>query len=185
MSGSSRKARIGRGRNWSGGLFVLVNVAIYFFLAFPLLVVIGGSFSPEAHLTFPPSGISLRWYEAVFNDGQWLDSFVLSAILLVIVAPVSVLLVAPAAYVIARSSFPGKSIINMIVMAPLMVPQIMLGLAMLFIFTRWGLIDSRLGLVIGHTVTVLPFVFRIVLFIAMAVPIMFVLERYVGLTRSM
>ncbi|MHA4875405.1 ABC transporter permease, partial [Enterococcus faecium] len=48
------------------------------FLPAPLVIVIGASFSPGSVLQFPPPGFSLRWYEAVLGNHEWVMAFVAS-----------------------------------------------------------------------------------------------------------
>ncbi len=49
-------------------LLILFTVLVYIFLTGPLIIVFGASVSDTTYLTFPPQGLSLRWFENIFRD---------------------------------------------------------------------------------------------------------------------
>jgi putative spermidine/putrescine transport system permease protein len=138
------------------------SVAVYVFLLAPLVVVVLASFNAADFLSFPPRGFSLRWYRALWESDQWVDSFRLSVVVTVVVTPLSLLIGTLAAYALGRYAFPGKGAIATLVMAPLVMPQIILGIALLNYFSALGLINSVAGLVVGHLVVTLPYTVRLV-----------------------
>ena len=67
----------------------LYCLAVAVFLLAPILVVIPMSFSPSEFLEFPPSALSLRWYQSLFNSAEWTGAALISlkaAVLTVLVA---------------------------------------------------------------------------------------------------
>jgi putative spermidine/putrescine transport system permease protein len=150
-----------RRRPSPGKLFVdAVAILVFIFLIIPLVVIVAASFNAGEYLTFPPDGFSLRWYRAVIESDRWLSSFRLSGIVTVITVPISLLIGILASYGVVRYDFRGKAIVNTLLLTPLVIPQIVLGLALLDFFSRLGLLDSIPGLVIGHVVVTLPYVVR-------------------------
>ena len=139
-----------------------LSVAVYVFLLAPLLVVVLASFNSADFLSFPPRGFSLRWYQALWESEVWGDSFRLSLLLTAVVTPLALIIGTLAAYALVRYSFPGKGAMATLVMAPLVMPQIVLGIALLNYMSGLGLVGSLTGLILGHLVVTLPFTVRLV-----------------------
>ena len=151
------------GRRLSGGTAVnALSVGVYAFLLAPLVVVVVASFNAADFLSFPPSGFSLRWYRALWESEVWGESFRLSVLLTAVVTPLALMIGTLAAYALVRCSFPGKGLVATLVMAPLVMPQIVLGIALLNYFSLLGLVGSMTGLILGHLVVTLPFTVRLV-----------------------
>ena len=138
------------------------SVGVYLFLLAPLVVVVLASFNSADFLSFPPKGFSLRWYRALFESDEWIDSFKLSMVVTAVVTPLALAIGTLAAYALARHSFPGKGLVTTLIMAPLVMPQIVLGIALLNYFSALGLINSLTGLVVGHLIVTLPYTVRLV-----------------------
>jgi putative spermidine/putrescine transport system permease protein len=64
----------------------------------------------------------------------------------------------PAAFALTRRPVPGKSVVLAIILAPLIVPHIIIAIALFFLYARIGLVGTTLGLVLGHTCISVPFV---------------------------
>jgi len=139
-----------------------VGILVYLFLILPVFVIGLSAFSPKAYPEFPPKEFSLTWFYAVFENPQWMDSLTTSGILLVIVTPLTVILGTMAAYALARLQFRGKEAIQSFVLSPLMIPQIVLGIALLYIFNMMGINGSITALAIGHIIICFPYVVRTV-----------------------
>ena len=151
-----------RRRLSSGTAVNALSIAVYVFLLAPLAVVVLASFNSADFLSFPPRGFSMRWYRALWESEVWGDSFRLSILLTAVVTPLALVIGTLAAYALVRYSFPGKGLIATLVMAPLVMPQIVLGIALLNYFSLLGLVGSMTGLILGHLVVTLPFTVRLV-----------------------
>ncbi len=143
-----------------GMLVDAFSVLVYIFLIAPLVVIVAASFNAANYLTFPPAGLSLRWYAAILESDLWIDSFKLSLLVTAITVPISLVIGTLSSYVLVRYRFPGRAFVNTLILAPLVIPQIVLGLALLQYFSRLGLLDTITGLVIGHVIVTLPYVVR-------------------------
>jgi putative spermidine/putrescine transport system permease protein len=128
----------------------------------PLAVVVGASFAGESYIEFPPARPGLAWYRAFFADPIFVKSLALSAQLAASAAVVATVVGFLAAYVLVRARFPGRRLAWGLVLSPLIVPQIVLGVALLHFFTLLGLATTYFGLLAAHVVSVLPFVVRTV-----------------------
>jgi putative spermidine/putrescine transport system permease protein len=151
-----------RRRLSSGTVVNALSIGVYVFLLAPLAVVVLASFNSADFLSFPPRGFSMRWYRALWESEVWGDSFRLSILLTAVVTPLALFIGTLAAYALVRYSFPGKGLIATLVMAPLVMPQIVLGIALLNYFSLLGLVGSMTGLILGHLVVTLPFTVRLV-----------------------
>lgn len=137
-------------------------VTLVFCLVFmPIVIILVISFSADSYLSFPPSGWSLKWYETVLGNAGFMQGFRNSVIIAVIVAALSLALGLPAAYALVRIDFPGRALVRSLVIAPLVLPAMMLGLGLLMVFTPAGLVATYPGLVLAHLVMTLPFSIRI------------------------
>ncbi|MDY0928814.1 ABC transporter permease [Enterobacter sp. CFBP8995] len=140
----------------------LAGIVIYAFLALPVLVIVLSAFSPEPYPQFPPQGFSLRWFSALLQDEGWIASLWISALLLVIVTPITVVLGTFAAWSLTRLEFRYREALQAFILSPLMIPQVVLGIALLYVLTAAGIAGMISGLVIGHVVVALPYVVRTV-----------------------
>lgn len=136
-------------------------IAIFGFIFLPMLIILVISFSADSYLSFPPSGWSLKWYSTVLGNANFMVGLKNSAIIALIVAVLSLLLGLPAAYALVRMDFPGRILIRNLILAPLVLPAMMLGLGILMVFTPAGLVATYPGLVLAHLVMTLPFSVRI------------------------
>jgi putative spermidine/putrescine transport system permease protein len=132
----------------------------FLFLLAPILVLVLASFSPQPFLTFPPNGLSLRWYENFFHNADLVGSVQVSLFISAIVSIVAVSLGCCAAVALTRSRFPGRSIVLSVLLAPIAVPAILLGLAYLQFLSNVGLEGSTVGFVIAHATLALPYTTR-------------------------
>ena len=140
---------------------LLAGGAVLAFLALPVFVVVPISFSSAAYLTFPPPGWSLRWYARYFGGRQWMAATVRSfqvATLTTLVATS----VGTAAALGLRRRFRGKAVLNLVLLAPMVVPVIITAIAIYGLYARLRLIGTLAGLVLAHTVMALPFVIVVV-----------------------
>ncbi|PWV55140.1 MULTISPECIES: ABC transporter permease [Nocardiopsis] len=136
---------------------------ILFFLAAPLIVLAVSSLNPTASLQFPPQGVSLRWYASVLSSPDWAVSFRLSGLLVLMVVATTTVLGTLAAYGLARGTFPGRRLVEATALAPLMVPEIIIALGLLYYFQGLGLLNSVPGLWLAHSLVALPFTVRTIM----------------------
>lgn len=139
----------------------IVVFVLFAFLLAPVLLVIPISFSGEQILSFPPASWSVRWYVALAQNAAMISAFWTSLMLGTIVTILSLAAAIPAAYVIVRMRTRGSEFLYNLFTAPLLLPTIVLGLAILIVFASAGFLGSFWGLVIGHLVITLPYALRV------------------------
>jgi putative spermidine/putrescine transport system permease protein len=136
--------------------------AVYAFLLLPLLIVVVAAFNAGSYFTFPPQGFSLKWFTNFFQRREFMQALWLSIDLGVWTALSSTVIGTMAAFVLVRARFRGRDLLNAYVTSPLLLPQILTGVAMLQYFSLIGLAQSYAALLIGHVVVTTPYVVRTV-----------------------
>jgi putative spermidine/putrescine transport system permease protein len=142
----------------------------YALLLAPALLVCVISFSAGDFLNFPPPGFSLRWYVALLDNAQLMTALRNSAVLALCVAALALAAGMPAAYAIARLEFPGRTAMAGFLAAPLLLPTLVLGLALLLALQPARLAATWPGLLLAHAMVAVPFAVRIMTTAFGAVP---------------
>lgn len=138
------------------------TILVYVFMFTPIVVVMVLAFNPEQFGCFPMTGFSLKWFVELAHDDAILAAFKNSMILGSITSVISTSIGVMAAMAFVRHDFPGKNTLNTLLLAPIMIPEVILGVALL-LFLRWlQQPKTFLLLVIGHVVLTLPYVILIV-----------------------
>jgi putative spermidine/putrescine transport system permease protein len=141
--------------------FRIVAWALLVALAAPLALIAIMSFNSSASLAFPPHGVSLRWYAKILTTRSFIVGFGFSAVLAVASTAVSVTIGTATAFALVRYRFVGRAFINMLVMAPLIIPEVVMGVALLIWFSASRLGLGTVSLLFLHTLVVLPYIVRI------------------------
>lgn len=128
----------------------------------PLVVVIAASFSPSSSMQFPPSGLSLQWYESVATSASWRSSIGNSLLIAAAAATISTTIGASLAYAIDRFELPFSSQLTVLGVLPLVIPPVIVGVAHMSYFLQLGIWGTRTGVVIAHGVIFSPFAFALV-----------------------
>jgi putative spermidine/putrescine transport system permease protein len=151
---------IGRGRSVRPARVVLVATCMLvgLWLIAPMFVVIPMSFTGEASLEFPPPSWSTRWYSNFFDDPVWVDALLTSLRIGLIVTVLSVVFGVAAALALVRGRFRGQGAVNALLVAPMVVPTVVLAIALYSLFLKWQLTGTTLGFVAAHTVLAVPYV---------------------------
>jgi putative spermidine/putrescine transport system permease protein len=148
---------------WWRALRITMSALLVIFLIAPMVIVVIISFSSAQFLAFPPPGYSLQWYRKLFSDPAWVDSLTASIEIVVPTGIFAMTLGTAAALGLARSKIPGKRIITGVLMAPIVVPVIIIAAAIFGTFRIWNLNGTLLGFVLAHTVLTVPYVVSTVL----------------------
>ena len=132
------------------------------FLIGPFIIIIFAGASAGEALAFPSDGLSLKWYLKVFTIESFRESFLLSLLLAIFGTFTALLLGIPAAYALNRYELPGAEAIRTIVAAPIIVPGIIVGLALLRYLVIPLDFTVTMALFMAHTALVLPYAVRVV-----------------------
>lgn len=138
----------------------IILLALYLFLLSPLIIIAILSFNSANTLSLPLEGFSLRWYEELFGNQSLMDGFKVSVVVGIIIAVVDLFIGVSVAYAIDRFDFPGRSALSGLFLAPLMVPTVVLGLALLLVLSPVFLTGTYVGIAIAHFGVTVPYVVR-------------------------
>ncbi|RFB67922.1 MULTISPECIES: ABC transporter permease subunit [unclassified Herbaspirillum] len=136
-------------------LYSVLAVAL---LSLPIVVVFPIAFTNSPFLSFPPQGFSLRWFEAFIFSPVWQASFLRSFGVAIVTALASTALGIGAALALTRLPPRWTKPVFAFLLAPLIVPRIVVAVGLFYLFSRMGLVGTDLGLTIGHTVLAIPYV---------------------------
>jgi putative spermidine/putrescine transport system permease protein len=131
-------------------------------LVIPLGVVIATSFGGSFVVEFPPRDLTLEWYGALFEDPIWTSAMGKSALVALGTAIVSTGVGLAAARVITSvRSATLRSFAQAALLAPLIVPLILLAVGMFDVQGQLGMLGTTWGLVLLHAVIAIPFAFAV------------------------
>lgn len=144
----------------AGRVLSSVVAVIYALILAPIVVVVMLAFSADNFILFPPSGYSLRWFQQLAGNRQLLAALWLSVQIAAVVTLCSLAIGVPAALALAKGRFAGKGALTSFFLAPLLLPTLITGLALLLFFSPLKLAATLPGLVLGHMTVTVPFVIR-------------------------
>lgn len=130
------------------------------FLVVPIVVTLIVAINPREFI-LPPNGVTLEWFKAAWTSQAFLRGMGVSLVLGLVAAALANILALPAAIALVRNEFPGKGVINLILMSPLLIPTTIFGLALYIWFVRVGYGSGLVPLLVGHTLHVMPYALRI------------------------
>lgn len=138
------------------------TIAVYVFMFLPVAVVVLLSFNASQFGSFPMTGVSLRWFGELWQNDAILRAFRVSFLLGGLTAVVSTTLGVLASLALVRYQFPGKNLISTVLIAPILVPEVVLAVALLLFLQFLGMPKSIPLLLAGHVIFTLPFVVLVV-----------------------
>jgi spermidine/putrescine transport system permease protein len=140
---------------WLRGATIAYALLFFAFLFLPLLVVAAFAFNDAPYPAPPWRGFTLDWFVGgaapgrvgLFADGPMLASLWTSVVVALWVTLLSVLVGTANAFLLERASFKGKAAMSILMLAPLVIPGVILGISILAFASRlaqfaddtWGL----------------------------------------------
>jgi putative spermidine/putrescine transport system permease protein len=141
---------------------LVLAIAAAVFLVAPILIVTPMSFSNAVSFEFPPPGWSLRYYQNYFSNPDWLEPTLNSFVIACGTTVLTLLLAVPAALAFTRLKFRGKTLINVLIISPIIVPQVVSAVGYYGYLSLFNLTATWLGLIIAHTALSLPVAFLVI-----------------------
>ncbi len=151
------------------GLVTFV-VGFFIFLMAPILIVVLVSFSSLGYIGFPIPSYSLKWFRRVWEYAPFLDGFWVSVQLAIASTMLAAILGVPAALALGRARSGWANALATFLLAPLSMPMVVLGFALLFYLSALGLGLSFASLLIAHTVVGIPYLLRTVIGVYRSLP---------------
>jgi len=141
----------------------LLAIAGCLLLVLPQIVVIITSIDPNPAAIFPPHDISFVWYLNAFTRPAFREALLVSVGVASITAIVATSFGTLAAVLVVRHRFAGRNALVAALQLPVLVPEVMLGLGFLILFSRLGMRASLVNIVLAHIVITMPFAVRVVM----------------------
>jgi ABC-type spermidine/putrescine transport system permease subunit II len=135
------------------------TVLTFFYLVLPTFVIIPLSFSSSLYLSFPPPGWSVRWYVNLWHSDTYLLAVSNSVRIGLPAALIATGLGTLAAIGLVRGRPRAGRALSALVIAPMMLPQIILAIGLFSILAKFGLTGGYAGVILGHSVVCMPLVF--------------------------
>ena len=135
----------------------LYLVLIFVFLFLPILVLILFSFNTSS-LNIIFEGFTLHWYYDLFQNSTLLESLFNTLIVAGVSTVVSTVIGTIYAYGLYKYSFKGKNIVNELLYIPVVIPEIVLGISLLSVYTLLQLELGLFTLILAHICFCIPFV---------------------------
>jgi spermidine/putrescine transport system permease protein len=130
---------------------------IIVYLYAPILILLTFSFNNSIFIAFPFKGLTLKWYQAMLANTQLHQALWNSLVVGVIAALVSTIIATLAAKAVARHNIPGRHAIVSLVSLPMVMPEIILGIAFLVLLFSLGVTLSLTSIILGHIIVCTPY----------------------------
>ncbi len=127
----------------------------------PILIIFAVSFNPTEMLSFPPTSLSLRWYEAYLNDPIWMKATRISVVVAFFTAILSLIIGFAISVALVRYRFFGKTALRILVMSPPILPKIIIAVGLYFLYVRLRILGTTGALVAAHSIIAIPYVVMI------------------------
>ncbi|WP_374115051.1 ABC transporter permease [Ancylobacter mangrovi] len=136
---------------WAFVILFVVNVVAM------IATVVVNSFGTRWLNSWLPAAFTFRWYAAAWKEFQLGDVLTVTFQIAGAVVVLSALFGVPAAYALARRDFPGKPLVMVLFLLPLLVPPITFGVPLATVLYKVGLAGTMWGVIIANLVPTLPF----------------------------
>jgi putative spermidine/putrescine transport system permease protein len=151
-----------RAKLWAAAIWAIVGFFVLNLFAM-IGTVVTSSFATRWLGTWLPAGWTTRWYTAAWDEFQLHDILIVTFEIVFLVVFLSGLIGVPAAYALARREFPGKRLVMLLFLLPLLVPPITFGIPLATVLYRAGLAGSMSGVVLANLVPTVPFVILVMI----------------------
>lgn len=135
----------------------LYVVAVVIFLFAPILVIVLFSFNATPALVFPIEGLSLRWYGELLASYDFQRSFLTSLKVGLATTVCTTVLGTLAALALIRMSRRWRGLLEFLAFAPIGLPGLFLGVALVAFFAQLGLARNLVTVTVAHVLFTLPF----------------------------
>lgn len=151
----SRKGKA-RAKKGLGGVFCML---VYLFLFLPIVVIVVNSFNATTSKPYLSwKGFTFDWYIKIWENSSLLDSFGNTIIIAAVSTILATVIGTLGAVGMYKYKFRGKGIIDGLLYIPVVIPEIVLGISLLTIFTNVNIPRGMLTLILAHVSFSVPYV---------------------------
>jgi len=144
----------------SPGAWLVWGSVTFFFLMLAGIIgsVVVSSFGRRWFDTWLPESWTTQWYGQAWHEFTLLDVLIVTVEVALLVVGISVLVGVPASYVLARRTFPGRRVLYLLFLLPILMPPITYGIPLATVLYKYGLAGHMAGVVLANLVPSIPFV---------------------------
>jgi spermidine/putrescine transport system permease protein len=140
-------------------LGVIFCTLVYIFLFLPISVIVVNSFNATTTKPYMSwKGFTLDWYIKLWDNTSLLEAFGNTMIIAVISTFLATVIGTLAAIGMYKYKFRGKGLIDGLLYIPVVIPEIVLGISLLTIFSNVNIPRGMLTLILAHVSFCIPFV---------------------------
>ncbi|MDY7083778.1 MAG: ABC transporter permease [Actinomycetota bacterium] len=147
-----KRLTVGAWLVWGAVAFFLIN------LAGLIGAVVVNSVGQRWFDTWLPQGWTTHWYASAWKEFGLFQVLVVTLEVALLVVAISVLVGVPASYVLARRSFPGRRVVYLLFLLPILMPPITYGIPLATVLYKYGFAGHLAGVVLANLVPSIPFV---------------------------
>ncbi|MGW7385578.1 ABC transporter permease [Streptomyces sp. NPDC054794] len=138
---------------------LIASVPVFVFLVVPTLIVLPVAFTGSRYITFPPKQLSTDAVTGFFGDQAWMAALSASLQAAGVAVVIAVLLGGTAAVALHGRVFPGKAAVTGLLLAPMIVPAVVMALAFYQFFISLDMVGTVLPIGLAHAVIAVPYAF--------------------------
>lgn len=142
---------------WGKLYLVLILLLLYL----PILVVVLYSFNASKS-SAAWGGFTLDWYRSLFSTSKYTGPLLNSLLVAVLSVGGAAVIGTLAAVGTASRAFKTKGIFESVAMIPIMIPEIILGMALLSVFSLAGVPMGMTAIILGHVTFCIPYIYLVV-----------------------
>lgn len=151
----SRKEKA-KAKKGLGGVFCML---VYLFLFLPIVVIVVNSFNATTSKPYLSwKGFTFDWYTKIWENSSLLDAFGNTIIIAAVSTILATVIGTLGAVGMYKYKFRGKGIIDGLLYIPVVIPEIVLGISLLTIFTNVNIPRGMLTLILAHVSFSVPYV---------------------------
>jgi putative spermidine/putrescine transport system permease protein len=147
---------------WAAAVWTTVGFFVLNLIAM-IATVVTSSFATRWLGTWLPVGWTTRWYTSAWSEFQLWDVLIVTFQVIGAVVFISGALGVTAAYALARRDFPGKRLLVLLFLLPLLIPPMTFGIPLATVLYRTGLAGTFWGVVAANLVPTVPFVILVMI----------------------
>lgn len=139
-----------------------ITILVFIFLYLPILLLVINSFN-DSKFSTQWTGFTIKWYQKLFNEPEVWEALINSMIIAISSTIASVIIGTAAAYALYRYQSLLQNIHYGFIYSPLMIPDILLGIALLMLFVALNFELGLLTIFIAHTTFCISYVTMVML----------------------
>lgn len=130
---------------------------VFLFLYIPIIVVVIFSFNTsKMNILF--EGFTTEWYHTMFYNRTLMEALTNSLIVGVVSTLVATIIGTLGAYALYKYEFPGKKMLDRVLYIPVVIPEVVLGISLLAVYSILNIELSLLTIIFAHITFCIPFV---------------------------